>query len=110
MSVPASPSLTSISPGFGGLQFWLRAHQQAHRQAALATNTFLPIIDPFDESNATAREAWLADHARAHNEVNAYLKIAGADLTELNWENPGEVQAWVDLNFLEHQQWANSLP
>ena len=110
MPVRASPSLTSISPGFGGLAFWLRAHQDAHRGAAQATNTFLPVIDPFDVNNETARETWLADHARAHNEVNAYLKIAGADLTELNWNNPAEVQAWVDLNFLEHEQWASSLP
>jgi hypothetical protein len=110
MPVPASPSLQYIGEGFGGLEFWLRAHQQAHLQAAQATNTFLPVLDPFDASNPVAREGWLADHARAHNEVNAYLRIAGADLTELNWDDPREVQAWVDLNWTEHSNWSAYLP
>jgi hypothetical protein len=109
MPVTASPSLVSIGEGFGGLEFWLRAHQTAHQQAAEATNTFLPILDPFDVQSEEAREGWLKDHARAHDEVNQYLKIAGSDLTELNWSNRREVQAWVDLNFLEHEQWGNLL-
>ena len=110
MPVRASPSLTNISEGFGAFESWLRAHQSSHSDAARATSTFLPILDPFDLQNEEAREVWLADHARAHDEVNAYLNIAGSDLTELDWSNPREVQAWVDLNFLEHQQWGNLLP
>ena len=110
MSVRASPSLQGIGDGLGAFESWLRSHQTAHQQAALATNTFLPILDPFNLESQVAREGWLKDHARAHDEVNAYLNIAGSDLTELNWDNPREVQAWVDLNFLEHQQWGNLLP
>ena len=110
MPVRASPSLMNISEGFGAFESWLRAHQSAHNDAARATNTFLPILDPFDLQSQEAREGWLKDHARAHNEVNLYLKIAGADLTELDWENKREIQAWVDLNRLEHEQWGNLLP
>lgn len=110
MAVRASPSLTSIGEGFGAFEFWLRSHQTAHQQAARATKTFLPILDPFDVQSKEARESWLKDHARAHDEVNRYLKIAGSDLTELDWSNSREVQAWVDLNYLEHEQWGNLLP
>lgn len=110
MPVSASPSLEGPSEGFGGFEFWLRAHQLAHNQAAGASKTFFPILDPFDFSSREARLTWLKDHAQAHNEVNAYLRIAGADLTELDWENEAQVNAWMDLNFLEHEQWSNSLP
>lgn len=109
MPVRASPSLGYLGEGFGAFEFWLRSHQTAHQQAAQATNTFLPILDPFNVQEPIAREGWLKDHARAHDEVNQYLKIAGSDLTELDWSNPREVQAWVDLNFLEHEQWGNLL-
>ena len=109
MSVRASPSLMNIGEGFGAFESWLRAHQSSHYDAATATNTFLPILDPFNLDNEMARDAWLKDHARAHDEVNAYLKIAGSDLTELDWKNPAEVRAWVDLNFIEHQQWGSLL-
>ena len=76
----------------------------------MTTDTFVPILDPFDVKNEVARQGWLKDHARAHSEVNQYLKISGSDLTELDWANRREVDAWVDLNFLEHEQWGNLLP
>ena len=109
MPVRASPSLQVLGEGFGAWESWLRTHQNDHKQAALASKTTLPILDPVDMEDAESRAKWLEAHAQAHDDVNAYLRIAGADLTELDWDNPRQVSAWIDLNYLEHQQWSNSL-
>lgn len=105
----SSPSLIAIPQGFNGFAFWLRAHQSAHDYAASKSSTVRVILDPFNIQDPFAREAWLRDHQRSHDAINNYLKVSGPDLTELNWNNAAEVQAWVDLNFLDHQQWLTAL-
>jgi hypothetical protein len=109
-SVTARPGLEYINPDRGGFDFWLQSHQNSHREASAATASFLPILDPFAVAEPEARGRWLLDHQKAHNAVNLYLGISGADLSELDWNNRAEVEAWVELNFLEHSQWSNAFP
>ena len=52
---------------------------------------------------------WLQLHQKAHNDINSVLGTPGNDLSGLNLKDAKEVQAWVFLDFAEHQQWANKL-
>ena len=44
---------------------------------------------------------WLENNQQAHNDFNAALGTQGADLTEVNFDNANEREAWV---WLEHQE------
>lgn len=47
---------------------------------------------------------WLDRDQQAHNDMNAALGTQGADLTEVDFANANQVQAWIWLEFQEHQR------
>ena len=104
------PGLMSIGKTREDFLFWLQAHQSDHDRIAVATDTLRIILDPFDMQDQKAQMVWLLDHRRAHDEVNGKLRIAGANLDELDFSDPAQVDAWSDLNYLEHNQWNGAIP
>ena len=106
----ATTGLIAIGKGRGGFWSWLQTHQFEHDRVARATKTSRIILDPFDPSSRQAQLVWLQDHQRAHDQVNQHFNIAGADLSQLNFEDEKELESWVDLNYLEHNQWNSSIP
>lgn len=50
-------------------------------------------------------ERWLERHQQWHNDINSGLGLAGFDLSDLDFKNPKQLNAWVSLHFREHQQW-----
>lgn len=57
-------------------------------------------IDPWVQD---AAEDILARHQEFHDDMNLALGIGGQDLSELDFNDPAAVQAWVYQNFMEHQ-------
>jgi hypothetical protein len=60
------------------------------------------ILEPVNLQDA---RQFLQDHQLAHNALNGALGTQGNDLQDLDWRNEREVQAWLDLNWTEHQTW-----
>ncbi len=57
------------------------------------------VLDPipsFDIAN------WLRRHQDIHLRQNAVLGIAGSDLTDVDFQNKAQLEAWVQLHFVEH--------
>jgi hypothetical protein len=65
--------------------------------ATLTTYVLDPIAG-FDRDN------WLRRHQTAHNDMNEVLGIAGNDLSDVDFKNPKELQAWINLHAQEHLQ------
>ena len=63
-------------------------------------------IDPFNPENAAV---FGYQHQQMHNQMNSVLGISGNDLIEINWQDKGEREGWVFLNFSEHVQAGNKL-
>ena len=99
----ALPDLLAIGPN--GYNLWAAAHQVSHNKVSKFTKTPFIIVDPIRIENYQSQRVFLLRHALAHQEANLFFNTAGPDLSELDFNNPQELQDWVDLNFTDHQNW-----
>ncbi len=63
-------------------------------------------IDPFNLANA---DTFGYQHQQMHNQMNSVLGISGNDLIEINWQDKGEREGWIFLNWQEHMQAGDKL-
>lgn len=91
---------------------WGFAHAAHHRDInRLVWEIFavtLPefVLDPFDPANS---ETWAYQHQLMHTYQNAFLGIAGFNLTEVDWQDRNLLSGWIWLNAQEHYQAASIL-
>lgn len=97
-----------VSPRVDELQdVWAFSNQDNHRliiseiQKQLNLQLSVRQLDPmpFDEN----LEFWLQKHQQSHNDFTSVLGIEGADLTELNFKDRREIDAWTFLHANEHR-------
>lgn len=110
MSTPASLMFFGAEPG--ALERFVFSHAQDHNnliaQANLAPfNAGLEyrILDPL----GVDLEQWLFDHQKLHNDLGTVTGLQNADLTVVDFQNPAQRQAWLDLNFAEHRTFSVAL-
>jgi hypothetical protein len=88
----------------GWEEYWFQ-HFQDHLEIVQAIQNTLNVpltvydIDPWTN---TDKEGILERHEQFHNDMNGVLQIPGNDLSEVDFKNPGQVKAWVWLNYQEH--------
>lgn len=73
---------------------------------SLGLNLTVYILDPipsFDTLN------WLRRHQQAHNDINSFIGTQGVDLTDVDFKNNEQLEAWSELHYNEHLQWQESL-
>lgn len=95
-----------------GLNEWMFHHVQHHRAiisaarasrgAVLAEQMIFP-YSPRDKDN------WLELHQDMHNDMNGLLGISGNDLSEVDFGNRKQREAWHSLHYFEHLAAATSL-
>ena len=54
------------------------------------------ILYPF-----TPTDMWLQNYASAHSDFNGVLGLQGHDLESVDFNDPNEVSAWIDLAYKE---------
>lgn len=59
------------------------------------------VLDPIPEKEIGT---WLYNHQAAHNAQNAILGITGNDLTDVDFNKPDQLAAWIANHFDEHYQ------
>lgn len=100
--------ITAVDPTTLALSINSRA--LATIPSAALTAAFDPIpfyvLDPINPEDA---RQFLLDHQNSHNFINGALGTVGNDLQDVEFSDQGQVAAWVDLNFTEHEQWSNVL-
>ena len=91
---------------------WSVHHRQDHdliRQAIQQQrNVNLPQYQ-LDPLPFNAPLIWLAYNQESHNDWNGVLRLQGHDLEGVDFRDPRQVEAWVYLNWIEHQDAANIL-
>ena len=85
------------------------AHQQHHNLVADKTGTPRVVVDPINFDDVQAVKVFLLDHYLAHQEVNKHFNTTGPDLSEVDFSNQEAIDAWVDLNWIDHNSWDGSL-
>jgi hypothetical protein len=88
------------------------SNQDQHRQIARAVQAQQGIalnVYPLDPIPAYDLTGWLQLHQQAHNDMASVLNIGNYDLSSLDFQNQGQVAAWVRLHFSMHQQAAQIL-
>lgn len=63
-------------------------------------------IYPF---NPKDKENWLQQHQQLHSDYESVLQIQGNDLSEVDFKNQKELDAWFWLNFVSHRSAAQLL-
>jgi len=83
-------------------------HRDINRVILQQTRIALPefSLDPF---NVNDTGVWAYQHQQMHNDFNSVLGIAGNDLVDINFTDPGEFAEWIFLNFTEHYKAGNQL-
>jgi hypothetical protein len=91
---------------------WSFNHANEHfliRAAVLAQhNIALPeyVLDPV---NLADPAAFLDQHQQIHNATDAILGISTLDLTDVDWNDPGQREGWIQLNATLHVAESNAL-
>lgn len=57
------------------------------------------LIDPWMDAD---KEGILERHQQFHDDMNQQLNLNGNDLSSVDFQKQNEVQAWVSLNYFEH--------
>ena len=85
---------------------WSFNHAANHRDVNAAIlriyGIALPeyILDPFTPGD----ENWIYSHQTMHNNQDAILGISGYDLTDVNFQDQGQLAGFIYLNADEHRQ------
>ena len=107
----ADPSLLSIDPEPGGVDRWVFYHAQDHnRLIARANSAFgakleYRILDPLPSD----LDQWLFDHQRLHDDLAALTQYTNSDLQTVDFENPAQRDAWLQINQQEHSTFSTAL-
>lgn len=62
------------------------------------------VLDPMDPEDPASMEQWLTQHQVMHTEMDAALGIQGFDLSEVNWQDQGQLAGWIQSHASEHLQ------
>jgi len=101
------PGLLNMPFGQQAMTTWSFNHADEHTQIILAiTRKGGPaltqrILDPIANFNF---KNWLWSHQQTHNEMNSILRIQGSNLSDVDFEDQDELDAWVQLHYAEHSQ------
>lgn len=99
------PYILDVPPVETGWQEWVFNHARDHQEIIDAVRVKKNIILPYynlDQFNPDSPTVWLEAHQQAHSDMNVIFGIAGNDIESLDFKKPNEVQAWLWLNFQEH--------
>jgi len=91
---------------FANADLHVRQNQAILEKTGLQLPTY--VLDPISLDN-NGRENWLQLHQDIHSRTNAVLGIAGNDLSDVDFNSPEQVAAWVWLHAQEHVQASNKL-
>ncbi len=108
MSTPAGLLYIGTEPG--AFERFIFSHAQDHNNLILRANSLgatldYRIIDPM----GVDIDQWLFDHQRLHDDLGTVTGFKNADLTVVDFEDPIQRQAWVDINFAEHTTFSVAL-
>ena len=56
------------------------------------------ILDPIGDD----LDQWLLDHQNAHNDLGRVTGVNNSDLQTVDFNDPGQRQAWLQINAQEH--------
>lgn len=104
--------IVNVPESAESLAVWAFSHMAHHRDINRAIyQQFANALPeyPLDEINIADMGVWIYQHQEMHNNQNAILGIGGNDLTDVDWQNQGELSSWIQLNFTEHYQASNLL-
>lgn len=107
----SDPGLLTIDPLPGGLDRWVFIHNQDHirlaeRAAQVSTDTFEQrILDPLPADI----EDWLLDHQKSHDDLVQLTGVIGSDLQTVDFDDPRQRDAWLQINQQEHAAFAVAL-
>lgn len=62
-----------------------------------------------DPLNRDGLGYWLYQHQIMHNQLNGVLGSQGYDLLSFDWNDPGELQQWLQMNGDEHVRFSAAL-
>jgi hypothetical protein len=79
------------------------AHVDINRLIFQNFNTIIPsyVLDPV---NPNDMQQWLYQHQLMHQDMDAVLGIAGYDLLDVDWRDPGQFAGWIEDHANEHVQ------
>ena len=60
------------------------------------------MLDPFDPKNPDAMGKWTYQHQDMHLTLDQQIGLAGFDLTDVDWQDRGQLAGWIFLNASEH--------
>ena len=105
MTNPAA--LLSIDTTPGGVDNWAFNHARDHDVlaaacAAAGSPILYQILDPIGDD----LDQWLLDHQRAHNDLGGVTGVNNSDLQTVDFSNPSQRQAWLQINQQEHTAFA----
>lgn len=70
------------------------------------TNIASFVLDPLPLNDMGA---WLYQHQQMHTTTNGILGVQGFDLTDVDFNDKGQLAGWIQMHANEHFQWANQL-
>lgn len=98
------PHVLYPAPTPEGFDGWFFDNHQQHvaiNQAAMAKNIKIGSYLIYPASLANVSD-FLQQHQRWHNDMNSALGIAGNDLSEVDFSNDRQKDAWMFLHYQEH--------
>jgi hypothetical protein len=91
---------------------WDWSHNQVHLLVRLQIQAQhkvnLPIY-PIEPVNWEQPKSWLKLHAAFHDDANGVLKTEANDLETVDWADPEQRDAWIEIHYQEHRNWAGLL-
>lgn len=81
------------------------SHRDSHKkiiQAIQAQNTVILSEYELDPINPEDVQGFLNRNQQAHQDMNRALQTQGSDLSEVDLNDPKQLQAWISAHYKEH--------
>ena len=102
MSLAALYNVPKTAQGVAEFAFNNRMSHLTINQAIQAAGggvIALPVLDPIPLDDI---QNWAQQHQILHDAMNSVLGLEGNDLTDVDWHNLQQVEAWIRLHAQEH--------
>lgn len=94
------------------LNTWSFIHSVHHEDISNTILRVLGVTIPnyvLDPISPEAIYPFLQQHQALHDQISAVLGIEGYDLTDVDWQDPNQLNGWIFLNATVHVQASNIL-
>jgi hypothetical protein len=99
------PALRNVPQSDTDWKTWAWDHRTSHdriRQKIQAVKGIVLLDYQVEPMSPNTLDLFLYNNSQMHDDMNTTLNLTSVDLTDVDFKDPKQVEAWITLHYQEH--------